>query len=269
MTQFDLIAIGDNCIDEISGQVDAVRVGGNAVNVAVQAALQGLRVAYMGAVGPQGDANGDRVAEALARNGVDIRWLERRERPTAVTRIHVDQAGDRKILYEDFGACTGWQPDATRMNALEGARHVHLGWLNDGGATRQRLVGGDVPVSQDISVNALTEEDIAVEGLTIAFASLPETRSDETENFAADLLKRGAQAAVISLGSHGSFARFGNESYRAQALAITPVDTTGAGDSYITGFLTARLAGASVPDAMHAGHALAAKTCMHPGGFVQ
>ena len=106
------------------------------------------------------------------------------------------------------------------------------------------------------SVNALNENDVAVAGLSIAFASLLEAQS-------------GAQAAVISLGSHGSFARFGEEGYRAQALAITPVDTTGAGDSYITGFLTARLAGASVPHAMHAAHALAAKTCMHPGGFVQ
>lgn len=269
MTQFDLIAIGDNCIDEISGQVEAVRVGGNAVNVAVQAALQGLRVAYMGAVGPQRDANGDRVAEALAFNGVDIRWLERRDRPTSVTRVHVDQAGDRKILSEDFGACTGWKPDETRMKVLNGARHVHLGWLNDGGETRQKLVGANVPVSQDISVNALNEKDIAVEGLSMAFASLPETRSDQTESFAAALLKRGAKAAVITLGGHGSFARFGNETYRAQALAINPVDTTGAGDSYITGFLTARLAGASVPEAMQAAHALAAKTCMHPGGFVQ
>ena len=119
------------------------------------------------------------------------------------------------------------------------------------------------------SVNALNENDVAVAGLSIAFASLLEAQSDEVEKFAADLLQRGAQAAVISLGSHGSFARFGEEGYRAQALAITPVDTTGAGDSYITGFLTARLAGASVPAAMHAAHALAAKTCMHPGGFVQ
>lgn len=269
MTHFDLIAIGDNCIDEISGQVEAVRVGGNAVNVAVQAALQGLRVAYMGAVGPQGDVNGNRVAEALAFNGVDIRWLERCDRPTSMTRIHVDQAGDRKILYEDFGACTGWKPDETRMKVLDRARHVHLGWLNDSGETRQKLVVGDVPVSQDISVNALNEKDLAVAGLSIAFASLPETRSDQAENFAAALLKKGANAAVITLGGHGSFARFGNDIYRAQALAINPIDTTGAGDSYITGFLASRLAGASVSQAMQAAHALAAKTCMHPGGFVQ
>jgi len=269
MRQFDLVTIGDNCIDEISGQVEAVRVGGNAINVAVQAALRGFRVAYMGAVGPPGEANGDRIAAALAFNGVDIRWLERCDRPTSVTRIHVDQAGDRKILYEDFGACTGWKPDETRLKDVSGARHVHIGWLNDGGVTRHQLIGVNVIVSQDISVNALNKEDIAVTGLAIAFASLPETQRDQAKKLASDLQNEGASAAVITLGGLGSFAQFGTESNWAKALPINPIDTTGAGDSYIAGFLTARLGGASVSEAMQVAHALAAKTCMHPGGFVQ
>lgn len=269
MTQFDLIAIGDNCIDEISGRVEAVRVGGNAVNVAVQAALQGLRVAYMGAVGPQGEANGDRVAEALAYNGVDTNWLERCDRPTSRTRIHVGQSGDRNILSEDFGACIDWKPDDIRLKNVSEARHVHIGWLNDGGATRYRLVKNNVSVSQDISVNALNENDVAVDGLTIAFASLPETRSDQAEKLASVLLDKGASAAVIMLGSLGSLARFGDQTHRAKAIEINPTDTTGAGDSYIAGFLTARLAGASVPQAIQSAHVLAAKTCLHAGGFAQ
>ena len=52
MTAFDLIALGDNCIDRLTGAVTADLVGGNAVNVAVQAAMLGLRTAYCGAVGP-------------------------------------------------------------------------------------------------------------------------------------------------------------------------------------------------------------------------
>ncbi|MER2552741.1 MAG: hypothetical protein ABTQ28_05675, partial [Thauera sp.] len=65
MTTFDLIALGDNCIDRLTGAVTADLVGGNAVNVAVQAALLGLRAAYCGAVGPAGEADGDRVLAAL------------------------------------------------------------------------------------------------------------------------------------------------------------------------------------------------------------
>ena len=39
MTTFDLIALGDNCIDRLTGAVTADLVGGNAVNVAVQGAM--------------------------------------------------------------------------------------------------------------------------------------------------------------------------------------------------------------------------------------
>ena len=61
MTAFDLIALGDNCIDRLTGAVTADLVGGNAVNVAVQAAMLGLSTAYCGAVGPTGEADADRV----------------------------------------------------------------------------------------------------------------------------------------------------------------------------------------------------------------
>jgi fructoselysine 6-kinase len=266
---FNLVAVGDNCIDRLGGHANAVLVGGNAVNVAVQVARGGLRAAYAGAVGPRGEPDGDRVAAALAANGVDTRWLVRRATPTSVTEIDVDGTGERTIVKEDFGACAGWAPDDATRTALAQARHVHIGWLDDAGALRRSLAACGTPVSQDISVNATSPENIRPGGLSIVFASLPETRADEAANRAAALVAAGAAAAVITLGRAGSLALAEGRSWRAAAEPVAATDTTGAGDSYIAGFLTARLTGATVPDAMRAGHALAARTCGHPGGFPQ
>jgi fructoselysine 6-kinase len=268
MTAFDLIALGDNCIDRLTGAVTADLVGGNAVNVAVQAAMLGLRVAYCGAVGPTGEADGDRVLAALAEKGVDVSLVERRTRPTSVTCLSVAPDGNRTILTEDFGACAGWGPNAARLRALSAARHVHIGWLQDGGHARRVLARDGVSLSQDVSVNA-APEDLGVEGLTIAFASLPEAQADQAEARAADLVAQGAKGAVVTLGARGSLALIGGQTFRAEAPAISPVDTTGAGDAYIAGFLTARLNGADVPMAMAAGHTCAAACCGHPGGFPQ
>jgi fructoselysine 6-kinase len=268
MTAFDLIALGDNCIDRLTGAVTADLVGGNAVNVAVQAVMLGLRAAYCGAVGPAGEADGDRVLAALAAKGVDVSLVERGGAATSVTRLSVAPDGNRTILTEDFGACTGWAPDAARLRALTAARHVHIGWLQDGGHARRVLARDGVSLSQDVSVNA-APADLGVEGLSLAFASLPEAQADRAEARAAELLEQGAKAAVITLGARGSLALIGGQTFRAAARMISPVDTTGAGDAYIAGFLTAHLNGASVPAAMAAGHACAAACCGHPGGFPQ
>ena len=268
MTAFDLTALGDNCIDRLTGAVTADLVGGNAVNVAAQAAILGLRVAYCGAVGPTGEADGDRVLAALAAKDVDVSLVDRRARPTSVTRLSVAPDGNRSILTEDFGACAGWSPDATHLRPLSAARHVHIGWLQDGGRARRVLARDGVSLSQDVSVNA-APEDLGVEGLTIAFASLPEAQADRAEARATELVELGAKGAVITLGARGSHALIGGQIFRAEAPRISPIDTTGAGDAYIAGFLAAQLNGADVPMAMAAGHACAAACCGHPGGFPQ
>ena len=81
MTRFDLISVGDNCVDRLTGAVTADLVGGNAVNVAVQVAMLGLRAAYCGAVGPAGEADGDRVLSTLVAKRVDVSLVDRRDRP--------------------------------------------------------------------------------------------------------------------------------------------------------------------------------------------
>jgi fructoselysine 6-kinase len=265
--RFDLVAVGDNCIDRLTGAASLELVGGNALNVAVQGARAGLRAAYVGAVGPAGEPDGDRVAAALETNGVSAN-LDRRDRRTSVTLLRVDAGGDRHILKEDFGACAGWQPGPAAIDVLRAARHVHIGWLDDGGALRRSLAGAAVSLSQDVSVNA-EPRNLGVEGLTLAFASLPETEADGADARARALVAAGAAGAVVTLGAAGSLALVDGRLHRAAAPPIQPVDTTGAGDAYIAGFLAARLGGADLPAAMAAGHSAAATCCGHPGGFPQ
>ena len=252
MTRFDLITVGDNCIDRLAGALTADLVGGNAVNVAVQAAGLGLRVACITAVGPNAEADGDRIVEALAATGVEVGRIERRAAPTSVTVLRVGADGNRTILTEDFGACAHWSPDATSIPLLTAARHVHIGWLQDGGQLRAALAAAGGSVSQDVSVNA-APADLGVAGVSLAFASLPEARAAEAGARAAELVAQGAKAAVVTLGAAGSLALIDGHLHHAPAVQITPTDTTGAGDAYIAGFLAARLNGADVPMAMAAG----------------
>jgi fructoselysine 6-kinase len=261
---FRIAAVGDNCVDVLRPAGHRL-IGGNAVNVAVQVARLGGRSAYFGAVGD--DADGALTTRALAGNGVDIGHVVRRPLPTAHTLIDISANGERHFVFEDFGACAGYTPDAAAVAALLEYDHVHIGWLDDGGALRRRLSATGRSVSQDVTVNA-SPENLGVEGLSIAFASLEGSHGDAAV-LARDLLARGARNVVVTRGSSGSSVFVGGIDASIPASPVEPVDTTGAGDSYIAGFLLAHLAGASPEVAGTRAAAHAARTCLHVGGFPQ
>jgi len=265
MAHFRFAAVGDNCIDRFQPPVSRSLVGGNAVNVAVQLARLGHAAFYFGAVGE--DPDGERTRKALEENGVDTAHLSVRPGITAYTDIEQTPSGDRIMAYEDFGVCAGYRPDEAEIAVLKTMDHVHLGWLDDGGALRRRLAAEGVSVSQDISVNA-SPENLGVAGLSVAFASAG-GRGEGADTLLHDLLEEGAACAVVTCGDEGSLARRGGERAEASITPVEVVDTTGAGDSFIAGFLGAFLAGAPLASCLEAGRDRAALTCAHVGGFPQ
>ncbi|RVQ60562.1 PfkB family carbohydrate kinase [Sinorhizobium medicae] len=265
MTKFRFAAVGDNCIDRYRAPLSQSYVGGNAINVAVQLARLGHGSFYFGAIGR--DTGGVQVRRLLLENGVRVDHLRECDTNTAYTDIDVTPAGDRIFVHEDFGACAGYRPDEAEVELLKTMDHVHIGWLDDGGALRRALSAAGVSVSQDVSVNA-SAADLGVDGLSIAFGSAGE---DETaaERLVSDLLARGAQLAVVTRGALGSAASDGAEVASAGIRPVEVVDTTGAGDSFIAGFIAARLEGYRLAECLEAGRDLAANTCKHVGGFPQ
>lgn len=265
MTFFRIAAVGDNCIDRFRPPLARSYVGGNAVNVAVQLALMGHQSFYFGAIGR--DRDGAKVRQSLQQNRVDVRYLHERHINTAYTEIVVTAEGERIFVHEDFGACAGYRPGAGDLKVLKAMDHVHIGWLDDGGALRQALVAAGVSVSQDLSVNA-EASNLGVEGLSIAFGSAGEEEV-AANRLINDFLSRGAELAVVTRGARGSYASDGLEHASAGIRPVDVVDTTGAGDSFIAGFIIAHLEARPLRERLEVGRDRAAKTCAHAGGFPQ
>jgi sugar/nucleoside kinase (ribokinase family) len=72
------------------------------------------------------------------------------------------------------------------------------------------------------------------------------------------VVKRGAEGA-LAVGPDGRLVH-------APAMPVTPVDTTGAGDSFDAGFLRAWLEGDSIPDALRLGAVCGALSTLRRGG---
>ena len=265
MKRLRIAAVGDNCIDKFLPPVGQALVGGNAVNVAVQLARLKHHAFYFGAVGT--DADGRRTIDALARNDVDVSYLQQRPGKTAHTDIEVLPSGDRVFLLEDFGVCAGYRPCEEDVAALKTMDHVHIGWLDDGGALRTALAAAGTSVSQDISVNAASA-NLGIEGLSIVFGSAGEDRA-AVEAMLGRFLSAGVGLAVVTRGSQGSVAATFDKQAETGIKPVEVVDTTGAGDSFIAGFLSVHLQGGSLQAAIEAGRDQAAMACSHVGGFPQ
>ena len=94
-----LVAVGDNVVD-CYPQLGVLYPGGNAVNVAVNAARLGAPSAYIGVVGT--DAAGRVVESALRSEGVDVSRLRIVEGTNAAATVHLEE-GNRHFVGADTG----------------------------------------------------------------------------------------------------------------------------------------------------------------------
>ena len=77
----------------------------------------------------------------------------------------------------------------------------------------------------------------------------------------------GPELVIATRGGRGSLAFDGTEFYTADVVPCPVVDTLGAGDSYIAGFLAAWLSRQPVPIRMTAGAKNAAVTIGYTGAW--
>jgi sugar/nucleoside kinase (ribokinase family) len=243
------------------------RRGGSAANVAAFAAgIDGSSARFIGRVGD--DAAGDRLVNGLVAAGVDAR-LQRVGR-TGTIVVLVDPAGERTML-SDRGTATGLTgvPDAW----LAGVDLLHLpaysltaepiGTTSVVLAATARRQG--IAVSVDASSVAVLEAFGTRRFLDVVASLEPTFFFANTAE--AELLgladTRPAPVTVVKAGAEPVRILPELEIDVPEVKGVT--DTTGAGDAFAAGFLTASGRGAAPADAARAGIALAATVLTRPG----
>ena len=77
----------------------------------------------------------------------------------------------------------------------------------------------------------------------------------------------GTKVVGVTLGSRGSIFSEEGKRYHQGIVPVEAIDTMGAGDSFIAGFLTRRILGDGMEDALRFAATAAANTCKFHGGF--
>jgi sugar/nucleoside kinase (ribokinase family) len=247
------------------------RRGGSAANVATFAAGVAGTSRFIGRIGD--DALGDRLVADLTAAGVDAR-LQRTGRSGTIV-VLVDPNGERTML-PDRGAAT--ELTTVPVSWLGGVTVLHVpaysltvepiaaACVQLAAAARAR----GIPLSVDASSVSVLEA-FGVDRFRALLEQLAPAVLLANVEEAVALGQPGdplAPVTVVKDGAHPVVVVHGGE-VPCQPIPVAPVevvtDTTGAGDAFAAGFLTAWSAGTPVVDSVRAGSALAATVLARPG----
>lgn len=274
----DVVARHDSPIVQGGDSRAKIRLegGGAGANTALWLASTGIDTTLIARVGD--DAGGRLVRSELDAAGVRCAFAVDDEAATCCIVVLVDAEGQRSML-PDRGANARFSPADVDAAALRGATHLHLsGYVlldpssRPGGlAALAAAKDAGLTTSVDPQSAALITDPAAfladVRGVDLLLPNTDElvalTGSADPAAAAGLLDTVGAVAVTAGLGGASWVDGAGVVSVPAEETEC--VDSTGAGDAFDAGVLSARLHGKSIVDSLRAGVRLGARAVSRVG----
>ena len=238
------------------GKIDFVdqielHLGGLAAATGTVLAKLAARVAVGGKVGD--DGFGEFLVRTMRDAGVDTTGIVCDPATnTSSTVVLVSSDGERTFLHY-VGASSAMKESEINHNIIRKAKVLHYG-----GTFLMAHLDGE-PIASVFRrakrAGAITSLDTAWDGtgrwmaalepslphLDYLFSSLEEARqitgADTPEEIAEVYSNHGVKTPVIKMGRQGCYLKRGDREHRLAAHRVNVVDTTGAGDAFVGGFL--------------------------------
>ncbi|MCR4746108.1 MAG: ribokinase [Lachnospiraceae bacterium] len=235
-----IAGIGDNVIDRYMN-MGVMFPGGNAVNVAAHSAVIGADTAYIGSIGA--DREGKIIRDALKSLNVDLsQCIFDPDTTTKKCDVNVID-GERQYIGCDLG--NKWAHTTTiRSEDIDYLKDFDLIHTSCNAKLHEDIYKlKDLPgmISFDFSVKDKyrTEEFL---NMTCPYLELGQFSCDHMdEDKIYELLKRaydhGCKNVIATMGSGGQLFYNGTEFIKGKVYYVEPVDTMGAGDSYLAALI--------------------------------
>lgn len=255
--------------------------GGADLNVAVGLMRLGIRTIWASVLGD--DAHGDYLADIVGQLGITP-LVRRASGPTALMFKAGGSTGDPEVLQVRHHTAFAQHADALLTSdvlALQGIDHVHLTGITLGISPIVRAValtlleaaaaaGLTVSFDPNLRLNLWPDRDemrtvinTFAAKASVVLPGLGEGRlltgQDDPDAIAKWYLTSGAHEVVIKLGAEGAQAWTADgETAKSGPLAVTTIDTVGAGDGFAAGYLAAFLTSSSLQARVDQGAAVGA-----------
>lgn len=262
-------------------------IGGSESNVAIGLQRLGVQSVWCGRVGA--DSLGQLVEREIRAEGVDVRVAVDPSAPTGLMiKERRTPATQRVSYYRAGSAGSRITPEDIDAELISGASLLHVSGITpalsgQAEATLRYAIlaarAAGVPVSFDLNFrgNLWSPEGASsvfrdiIPLADIVFAGDDEAAiavgAAEPEELARRIAALGPSQAVIKLGAEGALALINGRVYRQAAVTVAVVDTVGAGDAFVAGYLAELIGDRGPEDRLQTAAATGAFACLVPGDW--
>lgn len=259
-----IAAVGDNCMDVYDNTGD-VYPGGNPVNVAVYFVRLGGEASYTGVVGT--DQYGKIMKEKIGEKGVDVSHVRFEEGNTAVTHVELIN-GERVFGEYEEGVLENFKLTEEEITFLCEHDMVVTGLWGNIHDDLAKIKEKGVKIAFDAATRPDdTAAQIAIPSVDYLFFATDSGDTPELRLRMKDIFERGPKLVITTLGDKGSIVYNGKDYITFGIIPCNVVDTMGAGDSYIAGFIKGILEDMDIEECMKAGASNASVTLGYNGAW--
>lgn len=263
-------------------------IGGAESNVAVALKRLGTSVTWIGRVGS--DSLGDLVLRELRGEDIDVVSIRDETAPTGLMIKERRTAQSLKVwYYRSNSAGSRLEPQDVPEELIARARLLHLTGITPAlsesaaAATHHAIScakDSGVLVSFDLNYRAalwspneageqfrqiIAEADIVFAGDDEAAIAIGAT--SDPSDMARRIHELGPSQVVLKRGAHGCTALIDGVEHSRTAVPVHVVDTVGAGDAFVGGYLSELLRGADAEQRLLTATQVGAFACLVPGDW--
>lgn len=248
-------AIGDNCIDYYE-RLGRFYPTGNIVDTGVNLQKLGVSTSIISTTGS--DDYGKIMLETLKKEGLDISHLKVAQGRTAIT--YMDMDGLDRVHGEYIeGVLENMKFDEDDISFAASHDLVHSAFWGKADGILEKIKQYGTEISFDYATSYDSEMvDRTAPFVDYGFFSFKK-KDQFVQDFLKDKVKKGMKITVATFGEMGSMAWDGSRFYETGTFPAEVVNTVGAGDSFIAGFLYSVLNHKPIDKALEQGAKVAAK----------
>lgn len=257
MQNFDCIMVGAACCDIIFNDLPSMPKPGEEVwasgfmltvggmmNSAAALSRLGKRVGLVTAFGT--DIWGDIIASKMAEEGVSAALVHRLPEPYPQITVSFNYQDDRSMVsYGDGGRLSeNFKAHLLSVIRRHEAGIYHFSSQQDYTAfiqearMRRRIISLDAVWDEAWLQSSGIRDQIRMADIFMPNLMEAQTITGKQDAYEAlDVLAELVPLAVIKMGGEGAIAKMGGEVFQANGFHVEPVDLTGAGDCFASGFL--------------------------------